>query len=253
MHARRGASVRAFTLIELLVVIAIVTVLIGILLPALGRAQDVARSAACLSSMRSLAQATHLYAQDYAGRMPASTHSAFADRRQPWAFALAPYLGDDGLKGQSDAARWRNYMERSCRCGFDPRRGETPQGERDGYLLFNGSYGLNVYFELTRGEVGSTGPAPVRAIGLLPNPSKTVLFGEVGPGSEGEPAGLADHADHVMAHFWTLYSAPSEVATTRHGSTCGYAFADGHAADLPFQDTFDPDRGIDLWNPHTAH
>jgi prepilin-type N-terminal cleavage/methylation domain-containing protein/prepilin-type processing-associated H-X9-DG protein len=237
---------RAFTLIELLVVIAIIAMLIGILLPALGKARDAGRSAACLANLRSLAQATHLYAQDYEGRAPASTHSAFAEGRRPWAFALAPYLDADGLSAQSASSVWRAYTERACRCGFDPRKHQTPASEHDGYLLYNGSYGLNAYFELTAGESAGVMRAPQRTMDDAASFSRIILFGEVGPIGQGD---VDDHTDHVMAHFWTMYASPPEVATTRHGRTCGYAFLDGHAADMPFEDTFDPDRGIDLWNP----
>lgn len=57
----------AFTLIELLVVVAVIALLIGLLLPALSGAREAARSSACLSNLRQIAAAAHLYMNDYKG------------------------------------------------------------------------------------------------------------------------------------------------------------------------------------------
>ncbi len=98
-----------FTLIELLVVIAVITLLIGLLLPALRGARETARASVCLTNQRSIISVLAQYADDakrYIPRECGSGHFAIPAVPQDsvpaldaserldisWAFSLRPYL-----------------------------------------------------------------------------------------------------------------------------------------------------------------
>jgi len=218
----------AFTLLELLVVIGIIGILAGMLLPALSRAKESARSIQCLSRMRQLGLALHMYADDHQDRLPRSQHSAFAHGELPWVRALAPGLG---RPGQS----WTNLVATMYRC---------PSDRRQSWL----SYAQNVYFELSpEGDDYVGSPLTWRRTSLVPHPSSTIVHAE----NETEED-YAMAPDHIMAHFWTTAADGLEVAKTRHNGRSNYTFVDGHAASRRFETTYEPSQGVDAWNPSIA-
>src|SRR5262249_17738292 len=68
---------RGFTLIEMLMVIGIISLLAGLLLPALSRAKHSSRRTVCINNIRQINVATRLYADEHGDRvtLPASSRA----------------------------------------------------------------------------------------------------------------------------------------------------------------------------------
>jgi prepilin-type N-terminal cleavage/methylation domain-containing protein len=86
MHKRKTGG---FTLIELLVVIAIIALLMAILMPALQRVKNQAKSVACISKLKQWGLFFSMYAEDNDGRfMLGFSNNPTANR---WVYALGDY------------------------------------------------------------------------------------------------------------------------------------------------------------------
>jgi prepilin-type N-terminal cleavage/methylation domain-containing protein len=164
-------SVKGFTLIELLVVVSIIGLLIAILLPALSKAQEVARSARCASNLRQIGTASHQYVSDFKGFMiPADVQPFAAGTSLAWQHVI-----------------YQEYANSGAGLLMCPQVASIPNGnfatgtfKPVNDVLVGGTYGRGVYGSANYASYGLQGSSYVMNI-IGPNVSVTTFGSWTGP------------------------------------------------------------------------
>jgi prepilin-type N-terminal cleavage/methylation domain-containing protein/prepilin-type processing-associated H-X9-DG protein len=189
---------QAFTLIELLVVIAIIAVLAALLLPALARAKQKGRQAACVNNSRQQALAIFMYADDCGDVLPPTAYNNASGDEVDWPSLLDPYL-------------------KNSKIHFCP----------SDLVSTNNSYGLNELGFVDLTDPGVT--TPNRLAGFH-TPTATVMLGDVG--TEDDFKTVRPDTLKLIAPDSDLNDDKDARPGARHNQRCDLGFMDGHAEPL---------------------
>jgi len=220
-----GRPADGFTLIELLVVIAIIALLMGILLPSLARAREQARKVACLSNLRQMGVALQAYLIDSEYRLPPSSCRC-EDPNGHWLRILTGYTQEQ-LLFRCPSDRARNFVD------WD----KPLQDQED---VRYSSFAVNALLDPIHFRYGARSNR-YNDVNQIRRAMYCIWISEA-PDTEN-----FNLADHIHPESWegAEQYARQFVAWDRHKGTSNYLFADGHAENLTFEQTY-------AW-PHTCY
>jgi prepilin-type N-terminal cleavage/methylation domain-containing protein len=256
-HFGRRRGTGGFTLIELLVVIAIIALLIGILLPALGKARNSSRSLRCLANARSMAMLTQFYLDASKEQFPVRNNAAVGGGSNYNAFLPSRTL----LRSDT-----RPVEVLACPEDKDPVRlylAGDEQGSEPTSLGIGDIYGIE-YASRVRYSYGinnMTGIKPVTpaeerlfnpSFGAYPFPSNTLLYADSTffnarghnltlndePRLKGRIANAsAPSLLNSLPAIAPMYGQPVQAAR-RHASGSNIVYMDHHGGSISQQDAF---------------
>ncbi len=208
----------AFTLVELLVVIGIIAILIGILLPALGKARDSAQSIKCLSNLHQLGIATAQYEGETKGYLPYPT-TTLGDPTL-WFVVLDPYLQrliniDPGTGVASD----RSYTAVK----------QDPVWQQFGTLSISGGQDTTIGYARTykmNSHLRHNNPSLPAKVVQVPNAQNFVYLGD---GVSLDSTGLVANQPESGQFSMEVNDVTQANPSLRHAGGANLLFVDGHA------------------------
>ena len=245
------SGARGFTLIELLVVIAIIAILAAMLLPALAKAKEKAKTITCISNNKQISLAMLMYVGDNGDQLPVLNNGRFGALGTNWWFnILEP--GNYITKSTTSNNVWR--------CSAVKDQDIAP----DVVAYFSGNpcegYGpledqANSANGIVRYALNSAGAFQGgRKLNTIRRPSQVWLVGDVGvPGvvRNGSAIPFPASTTRPTSYFteiavfkplpvtgWNTLS-PRKQAAARHGGRAVFGACDGHVEAWKWQDLFD--------------
>jgi len=232
---------RAFTLIELLVVIAIIAILAAMLLPALSKAKEKAKSIACLNDMRQIMLATKMYVDDNHGAMIPLWVQQGAGGWPTWNYDATTFVVQfPTFLWWPDNLRLANLIpsQKTFSC---PALTQPATMAHGGSASTINTLGIGMNYPEYGHIIPAAGnPDPVygsAAENQVTRPSQSIVFADAGYVTN--PNDDEDDWVEQPATGCTYFRVPSDTAAydgdptrsvPRHGGQVNTAYFDGHAA-----------------------